>query len=441
MSIFWQIMLAFGSVGLMLGVMAMIRQYAPQAGISPEVQRKIIHVCTGMYALSWPWLFPDRWPAYMLVGVTLIVMIWLRLPRRIGGMGAALHGVDRRSYGDILLAIAIGLCLFLGGDRLALYVLPVAVLTFADAAAALVGSHYATRFFKVEDGTKSVEGCVTFCIVTLLISLIVLLIMTPLPPSSIIVISLIIAGFGTLVEAASWRGFDNLFLPVGLQVMLSNFVAMDMAQLMVRVIWFTVALLAFRLLARWMGMGTHVARVYVTMIFLLLAATTYPNALIPILVLFSHLWCRRANPGEDRFPELDAVAGLTLVSLGWLAVGQATGWSAVNFYAITAMGICAGFCALALAQARLARRIAGLGLVIGALFLLRGVVVYLNPDPFDGRPALWVAAAMTMILTVVPTSLRARLFHHDRVTKVTALALIAPCLGYLFSTGFLGLLA
>jgi phytol kinase len=31
---------------------------------------------------------------------------------------------------------------------------------------------------------------------------------------------MMVAGFGTLVEAASWRGFDNLFLPLGLLIFL-----------------------------------------------------------------------------------------------------------------------------------------------------------------------------------------------------------------------------
>jgi hypothetical protein len=61
-----------------------------------------------------------------------------------------------------------------------------------------------------------VEGSAVFFLITLLISIICLMLMTPLPPLNILVISMMVAGFGTLVEAASWRGFDNLFLPLGL---------------------------------------------------------------------------------------------------------------------------------------------------------------------------------------------------------------------------------
>jgi CDP-diglyceride synthetase len=89
--------------------------------------------------------------------------------------------VERQSYGDLLLAISVGLCLFLAGDDLHLYVLPIAVLTLADAAAALTGSTYGRTFFRIEAGEKSVEGSAVFFILTLLISIICLMLMTSVP--------------------------------------------------------------------------------------------------------------------------------------------------------------------------------------------------------------------------------------------------------------------
>jgi hypothetical protein len=65
--------------------MALVRRAAQSMQISAEVQRKLIHVGTGLYAILLPWLFPDRWPVYVLIGVTLVVMLVLRLPNsRLG---------------------------------------------------------------------------------------------------------------------------------------------------------------------------------------------------------------------------------------------------------------------------------------------------------------------------------------------------------------------
>jgi len=201
--------------------MGVVKRLARSFDLGAEMQRKLVHICTGLYALTLPWLFPDRWPIYMLLALTLGVMLCLRIPRIANaGIGSTLHGVERQSYGDIFLALAVGLCLFFAEDQLYLYVLPIAVLTLADAAAALAGTSYGKRFFRVEDGQKSLEGCVVFFGVTLLLAIICLMLMTPFAPINIILLALMVAGFGTLVEAVSWRGFDNLFLPLGILVFL-----------------------------------------------------------------------------------------------------------------------------------------------------------------------------------------------------------------------------
>jgi len=62
MSVALQVALALGSVAILLGLMAAVRQAARHVGLSAEVQRKLVHMGTGIYALSLPWLFPERWP-------------------------------------------------------------------------------------------------------------------------------------------------------------------------------------------------------------------------------------------------------------------------------------------------------------------------------------------------------------------------------------------
>ena len=68
-----QVALALASVAVLLGVMALVRRLAARWHLSAEVQRKLVHIATGLYALVLPWLFWDRWPVYMLIGLTLAV--------------------------------------------------------------------------------------------------------------------------------------------------------------------------------------------------------------------------------------------------------------------------------------------------------------------------------------------------------------------------------
>lgn len=429
-----QIMLALGSVVVLLGLMAVVRALAGKWHIGAEVQRKLVHVGTGLYALCLPWLFPDRWPVYVLVGVTLLVMLVLRLPNsRLGG---TLHGVGRQSYGDFLLAISVAVCLFLAKDQLFLYVLPIAVLTLADAAAALAGSTYGTRFFKVEDGQKSMEGSIVFFMVTLLISIICLMAMTPFAPPNIIVLALMVAAFGTLVEAVSWRGFDNLFLPVGLLIFLLIHGAKPLPELTALAGLFAVSIIAFKRFSPKMGLSNHAARVYVTTVFILLAVTAAQNALLPILVLAAHAWGRSAAPCTGKYPDLDIVAGVLLISLGWLTLGNAAGWNAISFYGMTAMGMVAGLCAIALARHAAATRIAVIVIVATALCALRAMVISLNPAETNWNGPMWPSVIACLVLASAIPALFPHAFTQARVTKLAVISLAVPLATYLMSIDY-----
>ncbi|NNE81361.1 MAG: hypothetical protein HKN18_13930 [Silicimonas sp.] len=426
-----QIALALVSVGVLLGLMALVKKLAEARGINAEVQRKLVHIGTGLYALGLPWLFPDRWPIYMLIGMTLLVMLFLRLPG--SKLGHTLHGVERQSYGDLLLAVSVGLCLFLAGDRLFLYVLPIAVLTLADAAAALAGSTYGTRFFQIEEGQKSIEGSVVFFVVTLLISVLCLLVMTPFAPVNIVVLSLMVAAFGTLVEAASWRGYDNLFLPMGLLIFLSVHAANPLADLLILAVIFAVSILAFKLVSPRIGLNNHAAQVYVTAVFLLLAFTAVQNTLAPILVLAAHVWSRSTNKSRDRFPELDVVAGLALVSFGWLAIGEATGLNAVSFYGMTASAMIMGFAALAVAPlSRTSQAVIMLGMA-AALLTLRAAVVALNPEPANWNGPMWPVTVASLLIPALVALSWSRQFEKARAMRVTLASLAIPLVTYLIA--------
>ncbi|MBL4812814.1 MAG: hypothetical protein JKX69_10790 [Rhodobacteraceae bacterium] len=428
MSIFVQVLMAFGSVLVLLGLMAVVRKLAKSVGLSAEVQRKLVHIGTGLYALTLPWLFPARWPVYMLIATTLVVMAVLRLPRfSKTGLGATLHTIDRRSYGDFLLALSIGICFLLAQGNLLQYVLPIAVLTLADAAAALAGTVYGTKRFKVEESHKSVEGSAVFFAVTLVISLICLLLLADLPPLNVLALSLMIAAFGTLVEAQSWRGFDNLFLPLGLLIFLAVHGDSTLPQLAVLAGLFALSLAGFRYLGPGLGLNAHTGRVYVVVVFLLLAVTAVQNAALPVLVLVAHAWCRMSTPCNEKYPDLDVAASLALFSFGWLALGNATGWNAISFYGLSAMGLTMGLCVLALPPVRM--RFFGSLAIAAALFGVHQGVVSVNPSnanwagPMVG-PSLVVLGLVAAATTAIPC-----FFDNDRVMKLTLLALAVP-LGY-----------
>ena len=221
-----------GSVVLLTAVLAGVGRLGSRLKLQAEVARKLIHVSLGLYCLTFPWVFTRAWE---VAAVCLLAGVVFVVARARPSLGQGLHGVKRFSYGELLFAVSVALLFWLKDGhyvlalnglqtepQLILYVLPLLILTLCDAASALVGVNYGRMQFPVEEGVKSVEGVITFVLTAWLAALIALLLFTDLGRGDVIVLALITALFGALLEAASWRGLDNLFIPMGLYFILAN---------------------------------------------------------------------------------------------------------------------------------------------------------------------------------------------------------------------------
>ncbi|MEM8870775.1 MAG: hypothetical protein AAGE38_10270 [Pseudomonadota bacterium] len=433
MSIAAQISVALGAIAVMLGLMAVVRRMARQRGLSAEVQRKLVHIGTGLFALTLPWLFPDRWPVFMLIALTLITMAVLRLPRFArSGLGAALHGVERRSYGDVLLALAVGFVYLMADGRAILYVLPLAVLTLSDAAAALTGSRYGSQFFRVEDGVKSLEGSVAFFTVTLILSMSCLLLLSDVPRQNILPVAVMVAGFATLIEADSWRGFDNFFLPAGLLLFLERHLTSTPLALFGILVLLTCAIILSLGAARYLGLTAHAARVYVLSAFLLISVTTVQNVILPLSVFAAHAISCRHNPCSARYPELDIVAGLAVISFAWLAAGALSGQNNLSFYGMSAAGLSLGLLAVAAAPGKrwIELGFAALGVLAAYFVLMRW-----NPDATHWAGSLeFLALGSAVILSLIPAAQSAA-FQNARALKLSVISMLGPCAVFLAALG------
>ena len=210
------------SIGLLAIVLALVARWAPIARAHAEIRRKLIHVSLGAYCLLLPVIFDHTWEVWLACALTVGVFTLARSRLR-ATLGCGLHAVQRASHGEIYFALAVALLFALRGSApetldLAAYVLPLAVLTISDAAAALVGCRFGRLRFSVGVGSKSWEGVLAFAGSALLVSFATLTLLTDLDPTQAGALSAAAAAVGAAVEAASTRGLDNLLLPVALHV-------------------------------------------------------------------------------------------------------------------------------------------------------------------------------------------------------------------------------
>jgi phytol kinase len=424
MSLFAGLALIVFSIALLLGAMASVKLLALRFELGPELQRKLVHVSTGLYALTLPLTFRDRWPVVVLILASIAVMLTLRLPQFArSGLATTLHAVERKSYGEIYLSCAVGFLFFQSQNQPILYVLPILTLTLSDAAAALIGTAYGRKRFPVEGGVKSVEGVVAFFVVTWLLAMILLLAMTDAPRLSVIVLGLLVAAFGALVEADSWRGLDNLFVPLSLYFLLAGNLDAQVADLALLTGLFIGAIAAMRLAAPILKLSHHAARAYTILIFIVCSIGQTRDAILPVTAIFAHLVARRFRRCRSAYPDLDLLAVIAGVSLFWLFVSQYFGHSAIDLFDLTFAAMAAAFLALALHGT-------SRWLAIPAFVALTAMVTAVdawNPqDEVAWHGLLWPWIAATIALSFAVPLMRPEWFNRFRSPRVLATAVALP---------------
>jgi phytol kinase len=203
-------------LALTAGLMTAIRIFQRRCSVHPEWSRKLMHLGTGLLALSLPLLFESPWPVLILCATGATGMVVIKHAARLKEtFGCVVGDVARQSAGDITFPLGIAVIFLLSEGDCLLYTVPVLVLTFADAAAALVGTFYGVFRFETPGGKKSVEGSFAFFVVAFVSIQIPLVFCSDAGPEKAILIAFLLGFLLTIVEAlAGWRGLDNLFIPV-----------------------------------------------------------------------------------------------------------------------------------------------------------------------------------------------------------------------------------
>ncbi len=413
-----------GILGLMVGV----RRLRQRWGMSAEVQRKMVHVATGSAALTFPWIFSSATPVLILVGVASAIMLLMRQSKiAMNSIGSVLHDVQRNSYGEIYLVLSVGLLFIRSTDAPILYVLPLLVVTLSDTASALVGTKYGQARFAVEEGTKSLEGVVAFFVVTWLVAMMALLLMTDAARINVIVLSLLIAAFCALVEADSWKGLDNLFIPVGAHLVLARHLDTPPLEMVMVGAAFIAAIFGMRAIAPALNMSTHAARAYTILIFLVLSVAGLHNAVLPVLAIVAHMFARAARPCKSKNPDLNLLAAATGVALTWMVAGQTLGQNVINLYNYTFGVVALIFFGLALKGSW---RIALIP-IAAAIATLWFWTISQNPADGVWSSPDWPLMAAGIVAPVVLVSTVPGWFDNYRHAKAFAIAALLPIALYL----------
>ena len=428
-----------GSVLLLALVLWGVSKLSKIAKLDPEIGRKLVHISLGLYCLTFPWVFEYAWEVAVMCLLAVGVFMLARGTMR-ASLGGGLHSVKRISYGEILFAASVALLFWLKdghyiltaqhrpGVGPVLYVLPILILTLCDAASALVGSHYGRRVFRIEEGSKSIEGVVVFAATAWLVSLIVFLLLTDIGRGEVILLAFITAVFGALLEAASWRGLDNLFIPLGLYFLLSNLLHLGVLGLAGNAAIFFAALLTLLYMTGRSGADRHFVAIGFTLFFCIDIFSGFLSLITPALAVASYLACVRfmklERPAHDGLTLLLVVFAIALGCFMVSNLGQLDMIYSFNLaFAALAAGIVARFArnwlvisgAIVMAWLAMSVRVVWLenaseaawvfaALGAGGIVLVAAAGWYIRQRGFE-RPWVWLGGlSMAISLAALPVA-------------------------------------
>lgn len=237
-----KIILVIGSV---IGLMALLSSYQRRYQPHPEIVRKAMHIGSGLIALALPWLFAEAWPVVLLTVMASLGMFAVKYLRGLRhNLGAVTGSVVRNTVGEICFPLGAGLLFLLARGDLLLYSIPLLILTFADASAALIGVFYGVRRYTTDDGAKTLEGSLAFFQAAFLSTLVPLLLFSEVGRAETLMVALVMGILSMLLDAIAWWGLDNFLIPILSFLALRVFVEVELSYLVVQ-FFLTVTLIVF----------------------------------------------------------------------------------------------------------------------------------------------------------------------------------------------------
>ena len=304
------ILLILGLLGLMVGLVRYLT-------LPPELSRKSVHVALGLACLSFTWLFSHFWPVGLLCTASIGSLLWLR--KQKGGLNSVLHSVSRESWGELCFPIAVAVLFLLMNDPVRDYLIPVLLLTLADAIGALIGVRYGRSKYSTDEGFKSLEGSLAFFLTAFLSTHICLLLGTDTGRAESLLIAAIIGLLVMLIEGISRKGMDNLWIPFVSYLLVNSYIDMGWLMLSGRLLMLFGIMVFFLILRRRSYANDSVLLASALILYLIFAVAGWIWAITPIcLALFYSLVCPtpdkdwQARHGQD---DLLAVCGVGLLCL------------------------------------------------------------------------------------------------------------------------------
>lgn len=203
-------------------LLAFVEMVYRRLELKGEITRKFAHFTATLSTITFPYLFDDHW--YVLA-LAVIFFLLLFISRNHSYL-KSIHDIKRISAGSYLLPAAIYLTFLVSqllNDNF-LFILPMLVLAICDPIAGILGINlqkynHKIRIFKWKL-QKTWLGSISFFVSCFIISIVALYFNQMKIDLQTIWIAFIISLVSSIVELISWKGTDNLLIPMSVLLVL-----------------------------------------------------------------------------------------------------------------------------------------------------------------------------------------------------------------------------
>ncbi len=190
-----------------------------------EITRKFAHFSSVLATVPFPYIFPSHW--YVLV-LALLFAAALFITQN-GKLLKSIHDIERKSIGSYLLPLSIYVTFLFSEllDNRFIYILPMLILAISDPMAAILGINIKSYNGRIKIFGRKLNktwlGSGAFLVSSFVISIIALFFHRGVFDFEAFWLAMLMALVTMLAEMISWKGSDNLSIPLSAVVVLVLF--------------------------------------------------------------------------------------------------------------------------------------------------------------------------------------------------------------------------
>lgn len=190
--------------------------------IKGEITRKFAHFTATLAVIPFPYIFTSHWYVFVLALLFFIGLFVTQFSKQL----KSIHDIERKSIGSYLLPLSIYLTFLISYhmENKFIYILPMLILAICDPMAAILGINIKKYNGRIKlfghKLNKTWLGTGAFLLTSFIISIIALYFHLELFNMRTFGLALAIAVTSSLAELISWRGSDNLTIPLSIVLVL-----------------------------------------------------------------------------------------------------------------------------------------------------------------------------------------------------------------------------